>query len=190
MKLFNYFWLKFVKVDIENPIALHFIMQDDLFFLEGDKNAYKKADVAVAEPIKEAITIEPILETKAVEFNFTGTKGGMLILVHYPALEFIHDAHLTALESILKRKEIAISDVAILNMAKHSDAGFENIAARFEPKKLLVLGKQALPTGMAPLKLNVPQQLANSLALYSFSFDEMMDSPENKKSFWEQMKNF
>ena len=75
MKLFNYFWLKFVKVDIENPIALHFIMQDDLFFLEGDKNAYKKADVAVAEPIKEAITIEPILETKAVEFNFTGTKN-------------------------------------------------------------------------------------------------------------------
>jgi hypothetical protein len=26
--------------------------------------------------------------------------------------------------------------------------------------------------------------------LYSFSFDEMMDSPDNKRTFWEQMKNF
>jgi len=190
MKLFNYFWLKFVKVDIENPIALHFIMQDDLFFLEGDKNSYKKADVAVAEPIKEAITIEPILETKAVEFNFTGTKGGMLILVHYPALEFIHDAHLTALESILKRKEIAITDVAILNMARHIDAGFADLMTYFGPKKTLVLGQNALPKDIAPLKLNAPQQLDNSTALYSFSFDEMMDNPDNKKAFWEQMKNF
>jgi hypothetical protein len=200
LKLFNYFWLKFVKVDIENPVALHFIMQDDLFFLNEDRQAYsavvKVAAVAVEESVaavkttSENIVAEPVLAPKAVRFNFMGKKGGMLILVHYPALEFIHDAHLTALENILKRKEIAIGDVAILNMAKHSEVGFDDVMKYFGAKKILLLGKQSWPVGIAPLQLNIPQQLTNGSVLFSFSFDEMMDSPDNKKAFWEQMKNF
>lgn len=184
-------------MDIENPVALHFIMQDDLFFLDEDRKAYANTEIAVSEPVKVVPLaepalekVEPVLETKAVEFTFMGKKGGMLILVHYPALEFIHDVHLTALENILKRKDIAIGDAAIMNMAKHSDAGFEALTGYFGAKKILLLGKQALPAGIPHLKLNTPEQLANSMALYSFSFDEMMDSPENKKAFWEQMKNF
>lgn len=177
-------------MDIENPVALHFIMQDDLFFLDEDRKACANAEIAVSEPVKAVPPLEPVLERKAVEFSFMGKKGGMLILVHYPALEFIHDAHLTALENILKRKDIAIGDVAILNMAKHSGADFEELINYFSAKKILLLGKQALPAGIASLELNAPKQLTNSIALYSFSFDEMMDSPENKKSFWEQMKLF
>ena len=184
-------------MDIENPVALHFIMQDDLFFLDEDRKAYADTEITVSEPVKEAVPVEPIfekvepvLETKAVEFAFMGKKGNMLILVYYPALEFIHDAHLTALENILKRKDIAIGDVAILNMAKHCDAGFEGLINYFNAKKILVLGKQALPAGIATLELNAPKRLAASTVLYSFSFDEMMDSPDNKKAFWEQMKNF
>ena len=177
-------------MDIENPVALHFIMQDDLFFLDEDRKAYADTEIVVSEPVKEALLAEPVLEAKAIEFTFMGKKGGMLILVHYPALEFIHDAHLTALENILKRKDIIVGDVAILNMAKHSDAGFEDLINYFGAKKILLLGKQALPTGIAPLQLNAPKQLAASMALFSFSFDEMMDSPENKKAFWEQMKLF
>ncbi len=177
-------------MDIENPVALHFIMQDDLFFLDEDRKAYANTEIVVSEPVKEAMLAEPVLEVKAVEFTFMGKKGSMLILVHYPALEFIHDAHLTALENILKRKDIAIGDVAILNMAKHTDAGIEDLINYFGAKKILLLGKQALPAGILPLELNAPKQLADSMALYSFSFDEMMDSPENKKAFWEQMKFF
>ena len=171
-------------------MALHFIMQDDLFFLDEDRKAYADIEIPVNEPVKEVAPAEPVLETKAVEFTFMGKKGGMLILVHYPALEFIHDAHLTALENILKRKDIAVGDVAILNMAKHTGADFEDLINYFGAKKILLLGKQAMPTGIAPLQLNSPQQLADRVALYSFSFDEMMDSPENKKAFWEHMKLF
>jgi len=180
-------------VDIENPVALHFIMQDDLFFLEKDKQAYstvKRVVVEDAVAVEEVNVTAPVTAKKRVEFTFKGKKGGMLILGHYPALEFIHEAHLTTLENILKRKEIAIGDVAILNMAKHTDAGFEDIINYFGPNKILLLGDRALPKGIAPLRLNTPKQLAAIAALYSFSFDEMMDSPENKKAFWEQMKNF
>lgn len=197
MKLFNYFWLKFVKVDIENPIALRFIMQDDLFFLKEDREAFsgvrepaKPAAAAEETVVAETNVAEPVLETVAIEFNYKGKKGEMLVLVHYPELEFIHDAHLAALENILKRKGLAVDDVAILNMAKHGDTDFETLASYFAAPKILLLGEKSLPAGIIPLKLNMPQVVNNTAMLYSFSFDEMMDSPDNKKAFWEQMKGF
>jgi len=190
LKLFNYFWLKIVKVDIENPVALHFIMQDELFFLKEDKEQYANR---VAEQPVAALVEEPVVvveDAKQLEFAYTGAKGELLILVHYPDLEFIDDGHLAALENILKRKGLAVGDVAILNMAKNTSANFASLSNYFNPPKVLILGERSLPEGVIALALNQPKQTANGTILFSYSFDEMMDSPENKKAFWEQMKNF
>ena len=189
-------------MNIENPAALHFIMQDDLFFLNRDKSLYENKviaavpEVALVEntpPITAVAAVEVVAEIavveKPVEFNYMGKKRkDFLVLVHYPELDFIHNTHLTALENILKRKGYEIDDVAIFNIAKHDGINFEAITAYFKPQKMLILGKNALPQGVSPLALNIPQQLAGFTALYSFSFDEMMDNNDYKKAFWEQMK--
>jgi DNA polymerase III psi subunit len=94
------------------------------------------------------------------------------------------------LENILKRRNLAIADVAILNMAKNTGTDFESLVDYFSPQKILVLGEQSLPKGIPGLNLNQPKQTGNTNLLYSFSFDEMMDNPDNKRTFWEQMKNF
>ena len=191
MKLFNYFWLNFVKVDIENPIALHFIMQDELFFLKEDRE--KQALLAPIAPVMDIVEEEkPVAVATEPKpgFTYTGKKGDLLILVHYADQEFIHETHLSALENILKRKNLAIADVAILNMTKNTGTDFESLVDYFNPQKILVLGEQSLPKGIAGLNLNQPNQTGSSNLLYSFSFDEMMDSPDNKRTFWEQMKNF
>ncbi len=36
----SYFWLKFVKLKVEHPNALRFILQDDLYLLDEDKRNY------------------------------------------------------------------------------------------------------------------------------------------------------
>ncbi|MDB4924795.1 hypothetical protein [Mucilaginibacter sp.] len=185
----------------ENPTALRFILQDDIYLLAHDKTA---ADKLPAEPIAKTLaepaaeihtepvaekTPEPIVETPPVKLNYLGEhKKGFLVLVHYTEHEFIADAHLTALESILKRKEYAIDDVAILNMAKAAITDIDSLLTYFNPQKLLVLGKSALPGRIEALTLNQPKQISNVTALYSFSFDDMMSSTENKKTFWDQMK--
>jgi hypothetical protein len=189
LKLFNYFWLKFVKVDIENPIALHFIMQDELFFLKEDRE--KQDSLAPVMAIIEEETPVAVVTTEPKpDFTYTGKKGGLLILVHYTDQEFIHEIHLSALENILKRKNVAIADVAILNMAKNTGTDFESLVTYFDPSKILLLGKGSLPQGIIKLDINQVKQTGNTNLLYSFSFDEMMDSPDNKRTFWEQMKNF
>ncbi|MHB8207102.1 hypothetical protein [Mucilaginibacter sp.] len=168
----------------ENSAALHFILQDDIFLLKHDREAYSHVALTVEQP-------EPlvVLETKQVEFNYLGgNKKNFLITVHYPGIDFMDDAHLTALQNTLKRLGFELDDIAILNLANHTEADYETISGFFNPKKMLLMGKSALPKNIGPIKLNEQQTLGNCVMLFSFSFDEMMDSNEYKKAFWEQMK--
>jgi hypothetical protein len=207
-------------VKVENPVALRFVLQDDLYLLNADKAFYENRETSqpiieeISKPeiklpinvpvIQEAepeintqtnipVIQETIPEIKTPEpaFNYLGKNlKNFLILVHYPDQDFIADAHLAALQNILKRKDFELDDVVILNMAKYSETTIAQLAAFFKPVKLLLLGSSAIPQGMTSLTLNTPKTSGARTALYSFSFDEMMASVDNKKIFWEQMKAF
>jgi hypothetical protein len=164
---------------VENPVAFHFIMQDELYLLNKDKDLY----------IKTTAAPEPVIETAPVNFNYLGgNKKSFLIVVHYPAQEFIDEKHLTALESTLKRLGFSIDDAAIFNRATYYDIGSKHLFDFFKPQKMLILGAVAIPPNMEGLDINKPKQLNSCNILYTFSFDEMIDNTENKKAFWEQMK--
>src|SRR3979490_1735204 len=103
---------------IENPAAFHFIMQDELYLLNKDKDLYNKAIAAPA----------PAIETEPVKFNYLGeNKKSFLVVVHYPNLEFMDEKHLTALESTLKRLGFNIEDAAIFNRSTYSDVTFGHL---------------------------------------------------------------
>lgn len=162
---------------VEDPNALRFILQDELYLLNEDKSLYN----TITKP-------QPLIETPRPNFNYLGSnKKNFLILVNYAGHEFIPDDHLTALESILGRKGHSREDVAILNIAKNTDE-FESITAHFEPKTLLILGQESIPSGMQQPQFNIPEKHEHADVLFTFSFDAMMTNMENKKSFWEQMK--
>ena len=163
---------------IETPAALRYIMQDDVFLLPADK-------VKPAETIVEAAVQAPDAVFKYLGNN----KKNFLILVHYPGHEFIADTNLTALQSILSRKEYNLDDIAILNRANYINTEFEQLATYFNPQKILILGNTAMPDDIAAVQFNEPVQIGNCVALHSFSFDEMMDNIPNKKTFWDKMKN-
>jgi hypothetical protein len=177
-------------VKTENTTALHFIMQDDIFLLNQDREAYSQEVEPIQQPAKQEHP-EPVLpiQTKPIAFNYLGgNKKNFLITVHYPGIDFMLEAHLTALQNTLKRLGFEPDDVAILNLATHADADHEKVISYFNPQKLLLMGKNALPKNISAIKLNEQQIMNGSTALFTFSFDEMMDSNDYKKIFWEQMK--
>ena len=192
---------------VENPVALRFILQDELYLLKADKAMYENLAIAgpeienivnVAPIAKEPIPIikqaepaapAPEVKTLPISFNYLGkNQKSFLVLVHYPETEFIDDAHLTALTNIIKRKDLSVDDIAIVNLAKQVNITYNELLSFFKPSKLLVLGSKALPQGIPPLVLNTPKSSGGFTSLYSFSFGEMMDNVEHKKAFWEQMK--
>ncbi|MDB5015338.1 MAG: hypothetical protein JWQ84_170 [Mucilaginibacter sp.] len=171
---------------VENPVAFSFIMQDDLYLLNKEKAAFEV--ISIPLPVVE-LAFQPVIETVTVNFNYLGGhKKNILVIVHYSEVEFMPERHLAALESTLKRLEISLDDTAVLNRAAHPEASFDQLTAFFKPQKLLILGNSALPPGLVKIERNRPLQLNNYPALFTFGFDEMMDSNENKKAFWEQMK--
>lgn len=164
---------------VENPVAFHFIMQDDLYLLNKDKDLHHNN---VTPP-------QPIIETAPVNFNYLGgNKKSFLIVVHYPTLQFMDEKHLGALESTIKRLGFSIEDTAIFNRATYNHISFEHLFDFFKPQRTLLLGKFAIPAGLEGLIHNKSKLLNNCKMLLTYSFDEMMDNTENKKAFWEQMK--
>jgi len=156
-------------------------MQDDIYLLNEDKAGFSKQ---YPEPL-------PDIKTQTLSFNYLGgNKKGFLVIVHYPEFQFIADNHLEALQNIFKRLALGLDDIAILNLANYSGTSFEDLMEFFNPQKLLLLGEKAIPDGVEKPTLNMPAQLNNCNSLFSFSFEEMMDNLENKKAFWEKMKQF
>jgi len=181
---------------VENPMAYSFIMQDDIYLLNADKLQYTQpqdtvAPIAVAEPETAYMPVAPapVAPPEPVSFKYLGgNKKGFLVITHYPEHDFMHDKHLAALESTLTRLGFNRDDIAIVNRVHYTDTDFDVLAGFFTPKKLLILGKHAVPLKMESLELNKLKQSGTFTALLTFSFDEMMDSVEHKKAFWEQMK--
>ena len=167
---------------VEDPQALRFILEDDIYLLNEDKLNYNNP------PVSSTHIPQPEIETPEVNFNYLGTnKKNFLVLTNYPAHDFIADDHLAALESVLGRKSHSREDVAILNIARNT-AEYAVLIDYFKPQTLLILGQEAIPVGIDQPKFNQVEKRDELTILCTFSFDEMMTNTENKKAFWEQVK--
>jgi hypothetical protein len=202
--------LKIVKVKTDTPLAqLRYFLQDELYLLKADKDLYRNAEtaqlaatevtvndaataIATEVPPATTPTTPPVTEqTPVTTFKYLGSnQKSFLILAHYPAEQFIAEAHLTALLNTIIRLNFSQDDVAIINLSAYPGVSWPQLADFFKPAKLLVLGTAALPAQMLKLPQNQVQQLDACQALYTFSFDEMMGNKENTKAFWNQIKTF
>ncbi|RYY35431.1 MAG: hypothetical protein EOP46_10035 [Sphingobacteriaceae bacterium] len=177
---------------VDNPAAFRFIFQEDVFLLNADKPFFENdAQTPLAEAAKsDAIKHEPAIKTEVISFKYLGKNNKrFLVLTAYTDAEFMTEQHLTALTSTLARKELSIEDVAIVNVANHQRAEISNLAGFFTPSKILVLGKDALPSDLS-VPFNQATKYNDAAVLFTFGFAEMMSSNDNKKAFWEQVKIF
>ncbi|MFB9843735.1 hypothetical protein [Mucilaginibacter ginsenosidivorans] len=164
---------------VEHTNALRYILQDELYLLDEDKNLYNETKASAPE-----------IKTPLPSFNYLGSnKKNFLILANYADQEFVQDDHLAALEKVLSGIKHTRDDVAILNLAKNDGAAYAQIAAFFNPQTVVILGKQALPEGLTGLDFNTIATTDGAKALLTFSFEQMMTNIDNKKAFWEQIKN-
>jgi len=163
---------------IENPVAFKYLFQDEIFLLENEKSGF-----TIVEDVL------PEIDNSALTFKYLGNnKINFLVLVHYPNIEYMAEMHLTALENTVKRLSYDINDFAIFNLFHYPNLEYQQILDYFSPKKILVLGKLATIGPLEKMSLNKIYKSKDRTVLYTFSFDEMMESNENKKIFWEQMK--
>lgn len=179
---------------IENTAALQFLITEDIYLAKKDVDNLNRAvavtPVAAAPELPvEVKEVAIVVEPTVVNFNYLGNnQKQFLILCHYPELDSMDDKHLDALKSALQRKILSLDDVAIVNLAKHSNATADELQDYFKPERLLLLGAQCLLSGWDTCGLNQLADIKASKVLYSYSFTEMMGDRDKTKAFWEQMK--
>ena len=163
---------------IEDIAAFQFVFQEEIYLLNGDRDWYSNKMIT-----------GPADSPPVTGFSYLGgNKKNFLVIVHYPEAVYMDKMHLAALENTVKRLGFLLDDIAIFNRANYPDALSEQLMGYFNPQKLLLQGKKTLLPGMENLPVNKIQEIKNCRKLYTFSFAEMMDNTENKKVFWEQIK--
>ena len=186
---------------IDNTAGLQYLLSEDIYLLKQDMDNLDDITVEPApvteEPIIVAAKPEPVIteqpvivaEAPALYFNHLGSNAKQfLILCHYPGNDQMDEKHLEALKSALSRKELALDDVAIVNINKHATATISELNEYFKPARLLLLGAPCLLAGWDKLALNELTNLGGIKTLYTYSFTEMMGDRDKTKAFWEQMK--
>lgn len=188
---------------IDNAAGLQYLFNDDIYLLKQDMDNLDPAATDVVVTIEEplAVIAQPVIietpvavaepaivaEAPALYFKHIGSNAKQfLILCSYPDTAQMDEKHLTALTSALQRKELALDDVAILNLSKHATATVAHLINYYKPTRLLLLGCSL--SGWDKFALNQLQNLGGIKALYTFSFTEMMGDRDKTKAFWEQMK--
>jgi hypothetical protein len=171
---------------IEHPNALRFLLESDIYLLPEDRTVTTTTTADEPTAVKNE-------QVKPLTFKYLGKNlRNFLIVTDYPGIDFIEEAHLSALYNSLQKKQDSMhpDDVAIFNYNSAVDSKKEDLLAYFKPGCILFLGIDPQKLGWKQLTLNTPDQQDGTAVLYTYSFNEMLGNKEKTIAFWNPMKNF
>ena len=113
----------------------------------------------------------------------------ILILVNTPGITFLPDEELAFLTQMLQACKLSLGDVALLNLAQHTQTGYQQILQQFNSKTVFLFG---VSPGEWELPINFPafqvQQFDSRKFLHSPGLGEMMNDKLLKTKLWASLK--
>ncbi|HEY0054519.1 MAG TPA: hypothetical protein VGB63_04105 [Pedobacter sp.] len=160
-----------------NPLALSFLMTEDLYSIQEEVESL--VEIIVPEAAKQ----EPAF------FEYLGENNKyILLLVNDQQHPIINPKELETLLNILKAKKQELKDVAIVNLAKHPTASFEELKNFFVCSSLVLFGINPAQIKLDGVQSNQIIKHQNTKVLATFSFAEMAANTDKKRTFWDEMK--
>ncbi len=160
-----------------NPLALTFLMTDDLYCIQNEK------EVSVETEIIEAGKPEPAF------FDYLGENNKyILVLINDPGNQSMNAKELETLLNILKAKKQELKDVAIVNLAKYPSATFDALKSFFVCNSMIFFGINPAQIKLEGIQANQITNHQNTKVLATFSIAEMLANTDKKRTFWDEMK--
>lgn len=196
---------------ISHPLALNFLMTEDLYYLKNDEvqpaTVITSTDeTKVAEQVPEVSlptipvnkTIPQIIEIpkepeitkpESIVFDYLGENNKyILILVKEPAHKVIGPKELETLTNILKGKKQEIKDVAIVNLNSYPSANYTNLKSYFACNSIIMFGVNPAQIEIQGIQANQISAYQGTKILATYSITEMLNSVDKKRAFWDEMK--
>lgn len=144
------------------------------------------------DPVKVTVEIsnEPAHQQKQ-DFEYLGDNNKyFLVLIDDKIHTRINPAHQEMLLKIMNAKKLELRDLAILNISRYPAAKFSELKSFFSCSKILLFGVTPSQIGLPSVNLNKVGTAGTVKVLVTHSLEEMRNSPEKKREFWNIMKNF
>lgn len=162
-----------------NPLALHFLMSEDIYHVDEHQ---APGEVITGAPA----ATEP---KEAVTFDYLGENNRyILLLVNSPDKKIIGPKELEALQSILQAKKMDLKDVAVLNPAHYPGVTYRQLKDYFACNVLVMFGISSGQLNMPDFPVNVLSAHEGIKVLVSYNFSEMLGNVDKKREFWNEMK--
>ena len=113
----------------------------------------------------------------------------ILILIKEPGHKYLAEEDLNFLSKILAAVQLTLADVAIVNCYENPAANYENLIEHLKPSKIIFFEVKAHELGF-PLQFAAykPQKYNGQTYLAAASLQFLQDNFEEKKQFWEALK--
>lgn len=195
------------ELKTSHPVALHFLMTEDIYGLKEEMEAVpakaattesikpaaatERSEAPATEAIKPAVAAGPS-DARADQqpvFDYQGENNKYILLVHHtPGQKYLPSAELDALKSILAAKKMELKDVAILNLAHYPGASYLQLKNFFACSSIVLFGVQPAALKLSDLPMNALGAQDGLRILYTFSFPDMLKDNDRKRAFWAEMK--
>ncbi|QNL51271.1 hypothetical protein H8S90_06765 [Olivibacter sp. SDN3] len=161
-----------------DPVVLGYLMDDLIYTFQTNETSNV--------PSIDTISNKPI-----TGYTFLGeNKQHILYLIEDQQYEYFSEKALDAFSKTVQALNLSMVDVAVMNVARQStEITFEKIVHFFNPQKIIFSGPSPDQYGLPQLPLNQAAKEKNIHMLYTYTFEEMLQEINKKKTFWMQVKN-
>jgi hypothetical protein len=175
----------------QNKAALKMLLTEDIYSIV-ENPARKLVQPAVKEsPVLQAPEKAENKGTLKPDFEYLGENNKyFLVLIDDKIHTRINPVHQEMLLKVMTAKKLELRDLAIVNMNRYPEAKFKDLKAFFSCSRLLMFGFTPAQIGMGSIPLNRVESAENVKVLSTFSLEEMRNSDDKKREFWNIMKNF
>jgi hypothetical protein len=173
----------------QNPASLKMLFTEDIYLVQHEKQA---PVIPVAAP---AISKEPAAKRESMlqpsSFEYLGDNNKYFLILHDDKIHTrMNPVHQEMLLKVMAAKKLELRDLAIVNISRYPDVKFDSLTNFFSCTRVVLFGVQPFDIGLAALKLHKEQTAGKVRLLATYSLEDMRDSPDKKREFWNVMKSF
>lgn len=173
----------------DNQAALRMLFTEDIYII--DKTPVQLRTEQVKTHISEPLSKDEIEKEVKTDFEYVGDNNKyFLVLINDAVHTRMNPVHQDMLMKVMAAKKLELRDLAIVNISRYHQADFNSLKAFFTCNYLVMFGVDPLKIGLPATTLNKAEQKGNVKILATYSFDEMRNSDDKKREFWNVMKNF
>ena len=174
-----------------NPVSLKMLFTEDIYSIQEDNPAILKHDNPTEGDAREQnIPISNIGKPTPI-FEYLGENNKYFLVLHDDKIHTrINPVHQEMLLKVMAAKKLELRDLAIVNICRYPDLKFESLKTFFSCTRVVMFGITPSDLGLDTLKFNREQSADNVRILATYSLEDMRNSPEKKREFWNIMKSF